>query len=809
MEVVMYKKMSSSLFFLLLSLAIAMLFTGCSRHSDNTAAPKPAANVSKPFNDPMLQMVGEEEPQSLTSWLIKEVMDGLSEGITSFIGDNTTGRVLNGISGHTDDSGSNAQFQQMTAQLDSIQSQVVNISNQIANLSAQIGLNQAALVTQIAALPLNASANIITSMFNTNAAASTYGYTPPVGNPDAAYGDSDGYMYFANKARNLTPVAKGATGFSTYSTALSSLKAQAQVFYSTKPILPITINLNNIYKVVCPAPGGTPPVLETYASLIIQSTPASTIDPDTGIAYTDAKKAMNGYKLLEQFFAQIISYQIQGNIIRTELRNYTGDTSNAQTDLSTFQGYLSDEVKRFEAAVNFLMINMVDYRNSANYTNDSAAMHTRGLVQDDVYNMVYARSRFFCAQLLSGNVLSSPTPPAVMPVTQSPLASPPINGLHGSIVVPNLYAYQGTSTSPTTPGTITLKFTSYSSSQLGFKNYSTTRPALQPAATAGQFPYTAWNYGDTTQPAHCYPDNNWLFYEFSAPDDFPAGKYRITLVDNGNNGFPWYHTETDFGKVSVLYYDPQNPAQGTGTISPSATNTFKFGSFSGRWNWGYNMMSLAPWTVPSTASLSAYYGIVPNPFSTTFCGVSTQADGSKSWLCPNSYSADEMAIYLDSFFYPQTGDLANKFGMSIPSFTSYDEDEVWYTKNFPFTASIPPGLNLATNVYYNITGTVNSSNFKVDYAYALNNTSTSSASAFSGNYSDSTFKNIVNFQISQTGSLDSSKLISDGDKCNISASAELNSNYLFGGGNRSGSIVLNSDMQVVYTNLYPLPPSPY
>lgn len=757
----MSRKNSSLFLFLFFALTISMFLPGCSDNSGNSADHKTTTSGAKPFSDPQLKMVGEEEPQSLTSWLIKEVTDGLSEGITCFIGDKTTGRVLNGISGHTDDSGASGQFQQMTAQLDSIQSQVGSISYQIASLSAQIGLNQAQLDTQIGALPLNTSANIITSLFNTNAAASVYGYTPPAGNPDAAYGDSDGYMYFANKARNLSPVAKGAAGFAAYSTSLSSLKAQAQIFYTTNSIPNITTNLNSIYNVVCPSPG-TPPILESYASLIIQSLKTATTDPN-GIPYTDAQKAMNGYKLLEQFFAQIVSYQIQGNIIRTELRNYTGDATNAQTDLTNFQGYLSDEVNRFEAAVNFLMINMVDYRTPANYASDSAAMHTRGLVQDDVYNMVYARSRFVCAQLLSGNVVANTTPLTTRP----PAAAPAINGLHGSIVVPQLYAYQGTSSTSITPGPITLKFTSYSSSS----NYSSTITVQQPEPIPGQFPYTAWNYSNTTYTPQSYPDNNWLLYDFSAATDFPAGKYRITLVDGGNSGSPWYHSETDFGKVSVLYYDPQNPGT-AGTLAPTGTNTFKFGSFSGRWNWGYNKISMSQWTTPSFVGSNDKN----NPYTTTNAGKHFTSYGS-----PGA-----------------------PFGLSVGSFKSTKEDEAEFTQFYEFSVVADTTPSKQPSLYMNITGTAVSSNFKVDYNYSLNEIQPngSSKTTVLDPFSDSSFG--ANVSHTDTTQKSQENVLTAGKTYSLDAYAELNSNYIFGGGNRSGAISLISSFQVVYDGTLPL-----
>ncbi|MDA8429399.1 MAG: hypothetical protein M0T70_09110 [Geobacteraceae bacterium] len=794
----MYKKMSSLVLPLIFTLTVGMFLAGCSGTTSTSAAPvqssKPAASPT--IYDPPLKLVGEGEPKkTLTSWLFGLITEGLGEGATVWIGDNTTGRILNDIFGTSENY--NAQFAAMTQQLDQIQLQDANITGMLSSLSGQMTAQMSTAINQANALATSQYANNIISLFNTN----------PMNNGAtgaAAYGGNTGYMYFAYTATQLHPTltnystlyrhsnppkptyqSYSATTMQHYPSNLASLKIDAATFHNTLKYKADLINsLNQVYYLVVPNMAGNIPILQSYAqALVANYSPIGN--------YTDAQNAMAYYSMLEQLFSQIISAQIKGNILLAESENYNNSSGalNPQTaiQLGVFQANINTEVAYFKIAVNYLMTNLIDYRKYANYNSESHYMHTQGVAPDDTYMNVFARSSFFCAQLMNGFSAGS---------------GQTDTGLHGSIIVPLNNNAPGTANA----ANVTLVFTGYST--------GSNAPPPQfpitgtPHTNKGRFPYTVWSADGQT-----YPDNNWTLYEFTADQDVPAGKYRITLADDGNSTTPWYHSTTDFGTVSVLYYDPANPGAG-GSPSITTNNTIKFGSFSRRWNWGYNMIAMTKWT-PANFNNSGG----PNPFNSSKCYTEQYYTGNGT-LITKSVCPD-----MSSDFYPNVSTDNNVFGINYP-LQSVAMASVSTQMNFPFTMAAlspltgtvasPDGATPSARLYYNITGATYLNNFAYDYAYTLNNSTAnaspksitldSQANALGG--TDNTFLDTTNNTITPaTNNPAKPPTISPlviNNTYNLTMYAELYSNWWFAS-SRAANIKLTSDMQVIYDNLYLLP----
>lgn len=763
------KALASQVLFLFLSLTVGMFLTGCSdshtSQSDNPTTPS-ISSAKHPFHDPPLKMIGEStgggglkkalalegegESGGLCSWLIHTLEEGLTEGITHFIGDNTTGSVLNGIKSHLGDSGADAQFVQLSDQLTSIGTQLTAVQHDLKDLLTQLKLATAQILTNEDQIALTGYYANITAAFN---------------------GPSSSYMYIAKQA-------KGAD--LTNTTTVANLQKLATTYNNTYTTAGMSPNLIGLHDLVV-----KDKILHAYATQIILLNSPGTDAMNSADAITTAE---NGYLLLQQKFSEILNYQIQALIIIAELDNYNDPTGAAtRNDITFFQGYLKEEVAQFLTEVDYLMLNLVDYRNSSNYTNDSGSMYAHGLVHDATYAMVFATSRAFCAQLIgTGTLLTDST---------GSTSFQPDFGLHGSVVIPNYYApvaipTPALPTSPVTTRPINLSFTPYTTSSDGARQYipnSTVYVTAQPTPGASQFPYTAWNTNNQS-----FPDNNWLMYEFTAANDLPAGTYAITLVDSGDANTPWYHNTTDFGTVSVLYYNPSNFSDGGtlvdgGTLSPIGPKTFKFSSFSGRWNWGYNSLSMSPMTAWKLPAKNTIQTLPSNQ-------VAPVEDNPSFKNAPAGYS-----------YYPHTDFSAgvHALGLKMPSTTS-NFPIMMYTIELPFiVGSLPTGSTGAAQLYYSTAATVNlavsetKSNSYAYYDFNLINNTGKSKTVSIDNYASSThsisstskFNNILN-----------STLV-PGDY-QLSVDAGLN-NWVDSKATTSGAIDLSWNMQIVYTNTYP------
>jgi hypothetical protein len=270
---------------------------------------------------------------------------------------------------------------------------------------------------------------------------------------------------------------------------------------------------------------------------------------------------MSTYLLLETYYSQLLTYQFQGLTILANAYNCQDPTGNQTKSYvnGTFKTLLKDEMSKYLSTVNYLVVNLVDYRDANFYAQDMA-YYKQGLATDNLYLSVLARSRFFCAQIMQAYENDF--------------------GIYGAIVTPQDY-------------------TGGSDITLSFQGPSSFNKTIKAAQIAGVYPYTKW----TDSKGTVIPDNQWLFYDMPSTDpNIPGGTYSVSLVDSSSS---WPHTDNQLGTISIKYYDPNNPDPNTATTSPTATNTLPFGYFSLKWPWNIQRMctgNWSNWVIPTKTS---------------------------------------------------------------------------------------------------------------------------------------------------------------------------------------------------------------
>lgn len=515
-------------FCLLLSMS---LLSSCGEDNSSPTSTPEVLSTST-FHDPPLTIVQSSEGGGLFSWLIDLVSEGLREGVTISIADNTTGRILDYIANKLFENGTDKALAEMNQKLTEMQHQLTKIESTLEQLGTQLTITKVDLQNYISTTALQSYVSTIKTMYDTT--------------------DTHGLVGLSNISMTVDQ---------SNPEAVNKFKASVGKFYTDNDPH-IREAITGLHDQVCPDFETLNGALKDFADQLI----LKKVDSKEMM---DPAKAMAIYQFLESFFARIVNYQTKALILVAEFDNYedpSGDTAKAYLD-GTYKTYLEQEVTQFQQTVNYLMLNLADYRTKENFTADSAYL-APGLARDEIFFQVFARARFFSAQLLNQfNAGKGYT-------------------LHGAVIVPHDYS-PGTQAPVTS---LTLKFD-------GPNNKSFTK-TVTATPMAGRYPYTKWAQHTSS------PDNHWSFYDFDFTDfttDIPAGTYQITLVDHGDENIPWFHTSTHMGQVSIQYYDPKNFDPDSATMEPTEKNTIKFGAFSGRWNWGYNRLSLSKmsqWDVP-------------------------------------------------------------------------------------------------------------------------------------------------------------------------------------------------------------------
>jgi hypothetical protein len=345
-------------------------------------------------------------------------------------------------------------------------------------------------------------------------------------------------------------------------------------------------------------PSGNVQIFKALATLILSS--------NNPIAAPAKDNAMSAYLLMESMFSQLLTHQYQGASMVVNAENYNDNAAgspigrNANNYMTgTFENFLRDECDEFISQVNWLVINIHDYRDKDSYATDMRYQN-QGLAPDPVAADILARARFFCAQVLQpyNDNRARGTNGTWAPNTQ--IATNVVGngfGLKGVITVPGDY---------TKGQSITLNFYDTNNNLVASKS-------VTPNSHKGRYPYTMWvphtYYGYNVGPMAAKAGYDWTTYEFDlSGSTIPAGTYFVRFVEqgkdpNGNAG-PWVHTETLLGTVNLQYYDPQAPAASTSAATNGRSQLFGF--FSLYWPWNFQRFVSSP-VSRMTDSTESYY----------------------------------------------------------------------------------------------------------------------------------------------------------------------------------------------------------
>ena len=452
--------------------------------------------------------------------------------------------------------------------------------------------------------------------------------------------DQTGFLYFSHQKSLIAACANivATTGSSAtcqqeqrnaYNNR-AALNSEAAVFAASVTTKDVRNDVATIHSAIVPA--GKIQIFKALVTKLLA-------DNNPSISAPAKDNAMYAYLVLEGMFAQFLTYQYQGASMIVNADNYNDKIAgnpigyNANNYMTgTFESNLREECAEFLAQVQWLVVNLHDYRDKDVYTKDMAFMN-QGLAPDPVFSDILARARFFCAQVLQpyNDNRAKGTNGTWVPNTQlsSNVASNGF-GLRGVIVVPGDY---------TKKNQLTLNF--YDSN-----NKLVTSTTAKPTEIKGRYPYTKWgafsydgvNLGNLKAQA-AY---DWLVYDIDlSGTNLSAGTYLVRFVEegkdpNGNTG-PWVHFDTLLGTVNLQYYDPQNPA--IGTFAPDSTHTRLFGHFSLYWPWNFQRFTSSP--------------------------LSSFSDPSSSYAWTGTTTANKTETVSPS--YPDYKGLVNQFTYAIPN----------------------------------------------------------------------------------------------------------------------------------------------
>ena len=383
----------------------------------------------------------------------------------------------------------------------------------------------------------------------------------------------------------------------------------------------------------------------------------------------------NTLGLLENYFTTIINYQFQaltvyGNVVNKI--DTSGSTFNAYLN-GTFREQILGEIAAYIKAVDFISVNLIDFRNQNQFGANMPYMQI-GMAPDTTLLDGLARSRFIAALLMQAvNLKYSVVNGTILtPYNLTNGHSTPVTSITGSIDNSNL-------------------FTTTAEQYLSI------------------YPYTQW--ADSTASA----DNTWNFYSIGDTNLAMSGGEHTVLLSSSDFFHPWRHEMPIQGTVKVMYYNPNQPDQATATTSPTTTNTMAFGFLSWNWYWGYMRLSMGEvseslwipimyfmgcncpginpgtqniiWTDPGNKFVFPAYGIGPSTLDTPppFMNNLTM----KGSAAPNTGTDGGIdagrSISIEYFVTPPPGG-----GSSF---------KMLYLNNVYILAVSPPGLNMNVTAY--------------------------------------------------------------------------------------------------------------
>ena len=382
------------------------------------------------------------------------------------------------------------------------------IEADIAALAKELSISENAIIAEMEALSSQQYCVNVTAGFDS--AAST------------------GLRFYSKNGAMIENNAPGAL-------TISYLQGQLQTEFMTNPtITNITANIIGIHNAIVPASGRfADSDLKTFCDKIILNTGNSQTQ--------NPANAMACYRLLENYFLMITQYQFEALIIRgnylVEQDSVNGKIAFNQYVTGEFQPYLQSELKVFLTAVDYLSINIVDYRSVSSFYSDMSNYYGCGIKNDNICGNFIARANMVNSLMMAGLAL-------------------PTSNIYITMALP----------------------VKYCSTPLGwtFNGTACTTAIDNNGSLLSQYPYTYWSGSDAGA------DNTMSFYRGeSTISDKEATGANMSLT-----GVVWRHYATLSGSAVLLYYNPSDI-----TAKPQSTwsseFSLAFGSVSLCWPWGY------------------------------------------------------------------------------------------------------------------------------------------------------------------------------------------------------------------------------
>ena len=634
------------------------------------------------------------------------------------------------------------QFQTVNIAYDQLVSQLMTLQSSINNMGTVLGIDVTQCLNMITSGDLNTQIGNVNSIWS--AAAS-----------------NNGFMWYSEVAANWESDPTNQAYITQMNAAQSDVDAFCINVRNNGSNPGGMINcINQIYEDICPTDGTGTNAIGAYAKLIIQEVTAKG-------KITTAAGAMAAYVGLESYFLTAMNYQTRAAIIYANACNEQDPTGALGYDTAFWnQCYIpaiTPEVNVFLSAVNYLYINLADYRTTSRFQSDMAYANT-GLAPDEIWKDALARSQFVANLIYDGLGFSYPVMCGTIltPWNYTNGNSPIVNQLNLQFVAGN-------------QRTVTLNANTLQS----------------------QIPYTYWTQGSTATLASDY---KWNVYQMGTLGVGDAGwaTGTIQVTDGGSTQSPWRHVSPIKGNVSVLWYNPKNPLDSAS--ARSNTYCMQFAYFMANWQWGYLNCSdfqTGQW------SHQTYYApnfnsqiIIPEECPTTpFTGTTDHGNTLYNWTGTFSYPDNSFGTMLmggnmiNTSYYFLAADLItiNVSAVSDPSTITNNELQAWsYYK-----------------CYYDMTGS-GSSDLWVDMGVGINYI----GSKPTGGYVSDGSQINVHFT-NQVGNWNSGVGTCGSLKSNTVYQPSIQYNYQTQNcGSNPANIQLYTGFQFVYTGLYNLPPNP-
>lgn|GEM_PF-1559264 len=436
------------------------------------------------------------------------------------------------------------EFNNIDNQLNAINNELTTLNNNLVQLAAAISLDFTKLQNFELAIQAQNIFNSISDLYSSTS--------------------NNGLMYFSQTAKAIKNGQSG-TSWQDLDIFWAGFANNAQNNTSGA-----AASITALHGLLCPNSAELQDgLLAKFAvQVIIQS-------DGTAKRYGNVKVAQG---LLENYFTTIINYQLQAMAVYGNVVNKI-DTSGSTFKLylnGTFRQQIVDEIGAYLKAVDFMSVNLVDFRNQKQFKSDMQ-YHAIAMAPDTTYLDGLARSRFIAALLQQAVNLN-------------------YSIISGAVITPNDLT-NGTGI-PTNNISVTIGQAAISANAISYES---------------TYPYTRWGQNATSS-----ADNNWNFYSIGDTALKFAGGETSVLINGADTYHPWRHEQPIQGTVKVMYYNPSKPDETTATSSPTDSNTMAFGFFSWNWYWGYmhhSMGNQADWNIPSQAYFASDPRTEPVPLN--------------------------------------------------------------------------------------------------------------------------------------------------------------------------------------------------